>query len=355
MPRLNILRPSWQVAAYLREELMRGTWIGSMPGAPLLAVELGIDRKTAEAALAILEKERLLVGQGPGRRRRIELPECDAALRQLRVGILVAVPGDKRLNYMLELQHELAEAGNRVIFSERTMSALGMDVRRIARMVAATEADAWVVVAGSGEVLRWFAAWDKPAFALFGRRRGLPIAGAGPDKPPAFAAATRTLVELGHRRIVLLARRMRRLPKPGTAEQAFLDTMASYGLLSGPYNLPDWVESADGYHARLESLFRLSPPTALIVDEVSLFTAAQQFLAAKGLRVPADVSLVCTDYDDSFEWCRPRISHIRWNSGPVVKRIARWAENVNRGRKDLRQTMTAAEFVEGGTIGPAKG
>ena len=31
----------------------------------------------------------------------------------------------------------------------------------------------------------------------------------------------------------------------------------------------------------------------------------------------------------------------------------RWAKNVSLGREDLRQTLTPAEFVEGGMIGPA--
>ena len=41
--------------------------------------------------------------------------------------------------------------------------------------------DAWVIIAGSREVLEWFVEQQIPAFALFGRRDGLPIAGVGPD------------------------------------------------------------------------------------------------------------------------------------------------------------------------------
>jgi hypothetical protein len=38
----------------------------------------------------------------------------------------------------------------------------------------------------------------------------------------------------------------------------------------------------------------------------------------------------------------------------VVRRIVRWAANVSQGKRDLRQTLTKAEFVAGGTIGPVK-
>jgi LacI family transcriptional regulator len=226
---------------------------------------------------------------------------------------------------------------------------------RIARMVMATEADAWVVMAGSRALLEWFVALNKPVLALFGRRGGLPIASVGPDKPPVMAAVTQTLLGLGHRRIVLLVRQLRRLPQPGASEQAFLDTLAAHGIAPGPYHLPDWEESVDGFYGRLEALFQVSPPTAVIVDEVPLFMAAQQFFAGRGLRVPQDVSLICTDASPDFDWCRPTVAHIRWDTRPVVRRILRWAENVGRGKEDLRQTLTPAEFVVGGTIGPVNG
>ncbi len=69
----------------------------------------------------------------------------------------------------------------------------------------------------------------------------------------------------------------------------------------------------------------------------------------------ADASLICTDPHPSFAWCRPTVAHIHWDPAPVVRPILRWSDNVARGRKDRRQTFTKAEFIEGGTIGPAPG
>jgi DNA-binding LacI/PurR family transcriptional regulator/biotin operon repressor len=354
MSGLVVLSASEQVAVFLRTELRRGVWSGLMPGGDRLAAELGIGRDTVEAALKQLEVEGLLVNQGRRRGRRIVAPAGDPAARRIRVGILPSDAADRRLDYMVEFEHELVEAGHTLIVPPKCLAELGMNTGRVARMVGATEADAWVVMGGTRELLEWCSTWNKPVLALFGRRRGLPIASVGPDKLPVMAAVTRKLVGLGHRRIVLLARQMRRLPQPGAVEQAFLDTLAAHGITPGAYHLPEWEESVDGFYARLESMFRVSRPSALIVDEVPLFAAAQQFLAGHGLHVPRDVSLVCTDYDPSFEWCRPTVAHIRWESRPVVRRIVRWAANVSRGKKDLRQTLTPAEFVEGGTIGVAK-
>ena len=350
-----MLTAAEQVGEHLRAELCRGAWGGRMPGGSRLAVELGVGRDTVEAALRLLEQQGMLVPQGAGRRRRIVLPD-GKAVRPLRVAILDIDPQSVALadGYMADLLHRLGEAGHSVFFADKCLQELHMNVGRVARLVRRTGADAWVVGAGSREVLEWFAAQPIPAFALFGRRRGLPIAGVGPDHVSAYVAVTRRLIELGHRRIVMLARRMRRLPVPGAVERAVLDEMAAHGMETGAFNLPDWEETSEGYHGCLKELFRLTPPTAMIIDEAPFLVAAQQFLGGRGLRMPADVSLVCSDGDPAFFWCQPTIAHIRWDSRPVVRRIVRWAANVSRGEKDLRQTLTKAEFFEGGTIGPAK-
>jgi len=353
MSSLRILTAAEQVAAHLRAELLGGRLSGIMPGVLRLESGLGVNRNTVEAALQLLENEGLLVAQGVGRRRRIEVPACGTTARPLRMAILPYEAADPKVDYMVDLKHELEAAGQVAFYPEKSLLELGMDVKRIARMVERTEADAWVVLAGSREVLEWFLGREIPVFAIFGRMREVPVAGAGPDKPPAHAAATRHLIGLGHRRIVLLARRLRRLPKPGASEQAFLNELAAHGIPTAPYHLPDWDETIEGFHARLDSLFRVTPPTALIIQEAFLFTATRNFLAARGLRVPEDVALVCTDYDPTFAWCVPTIAHIRWDSGPVVRRVVRWAEHVSRGIEDRRQTLTPAEFVPGGTIGPA--
>ena len=351
MEAFRVLTAAEQVGEYLRTQLCRGAWGGRMPGGSRLATELGVGRDTVEAALQILERDGLLVPQGAGRRRRIELPEAIVA-RPLRVAILVTDHFSE--GYMNELFYLLVEAGHQPCHATKTLIELGMDVGRVARLVKRTEADAWIVAAGSREILEWFSRQPKPAFALFGRRGQVSIASVGPDKAPVFAAATGRLIELGHRRISLVCRRQRRLPQPGPPERAFLNVLAAHGIPTGDFNLPDWEESKKGFVKLLDSLFGATPPTALILEETFLFNAAFHYLAKRGLRVPQDVSLVCTDEDPDFTWCEPSVAHIRWDHRPVVRRVVRWAANVSHGKDDRRQTLTKAEFVVGGTIGPAK-
>ena len=352
MDTITLLSAAEQVAAHLREALLREGSSGTIPGVRTLATDLGVNRKTVERALNQLECEGLLVAQGAGRRRRIVLPE-DHAPPALRVAILLYEPQPQTEGWLMESQHLLQEAGHGAFFADKSLLELQMDVKRVSRLVQKTEADAWVVTGGSRQVLEWFAQQETPAFALFGRHKGLSVAGTKPDHVPAFAAATRHLAGLGHRRIALLARTERRLPEPGRAERAFLEALEDHGIQTGSFNLPHWEGSPESLHQCLESLFSKTPPTALILPEAPMFFAAQQFLGNRSLRVPQDVSLFCADGDRSFEWCRPPVAHIRWDYRPVVRRMVRWVHNVAAGKEDHRQSFTKAEFVEGGTVGPA--
>jgi DNA-binding LacI/PurR family transcriptional regulator len=351
MPKFALLSAAEQAANHLRGRILSGIWGDEIPGAPTLAAELEINHETVIAALHQLEHEGLLIPQGPGRRRRITLPK-NISPSSLRVAILNFEPF--LTPDMNELQHRLRGAGHTPFFTSKCLIELGMDVKRIARMVKQTPADAWVVTGGSREVLAWFVAQETPAFALFGRQTNLPIAAVAPDKSPALAAAARRLIDLGHRRISLLCGRYLRLPRPGEGARAFLAEFEAAGIESGDFNLPDWDQSKEGFAALIDSMFRYTPPTALILDEPCLYNAALHFLAGRGLRVPEDLSLVCTDFHPSYDWCVPSVAHISWDPNSAIRRIVRWTNNVSRGVEDIRKTRTKAEFIEGGTVGPAK-
>ncbi|BCX48443.1 hypothetical protein HAHE_23510 [Haloferula helveola] len=353
MSQIRLQSAAEQVASHLRGELLRRRWRDTVPGIHPLAAELGVNHKTVKSALELLEKEGLLVPQGPGRKRRIDMLRGHSS-HVLRIAILAGDAGAKRLDYMMSLQHELVDAGIQAHFASGSLDEFGMDLKKVRKLVENTEADAWIINAGSRDVLEWFSSRSQPAFALFGRRRGLPIPAVGPDKPTATAEMTRRLIELGHRRIVVLCRRSRRLPQPGASEQAFLGELEAHGIETSAYNLPDWEETPEGLHRCLKSLFRITPPTAVIVDEPPFFIGALQFCGSHNIRVPEDVSLVATDPDPSFAWCRPSVAHIGWDSRPWIRRAVRWAANVSRGKPDVRQTVTKSGFVEGGTLGPAK-
>lgn len=356
MGNMHILSAPEQVAERLRAGISRGEWGDRMPGEAALSRELGLDAKIVARALSQLEEDGLLENQGPRRRRLILVdgPVRTGRHGRLRIALLGGAYGHRRSHFLGDLPYQLSAAGHQAFYAKRNTVELGANPRRIERMVRDTPADAWVVFAGSRGLLEWFAERSMPVISVWGRHHGLRVASAEPDRARAYMEIARRLLALGHERIVLLARYGRRMPTPGLNEQAFLGTLSDSGIPVGDYNLPDWGHTVSGYHVHLNRMFEAKRATALVLDDTALFTATLQFLAMKGISVPGDVSLVCTEFDESMEWCRPQVSHIRWDKEAMVRRVVNWARQISKGKADLREFSCPAQFVEGGTIGPAK-
>jgi DNA-binding LacI/PurR family transcriptional regulator len=355
MPSLPRRSLAEQTAEHLREGIRDGRWSGNLPGVPRLASELDVSAPSIRAALRQLEAEGLLETRGVCRSRSIT-PQ-GAGQRALRVGILLydllRDESSQNAQVLLQIHGGLEKAGHQVFFSDKSLVQLQHEVPRIVRYVSSQPADAWIVVGGSKEVLRWFAGQPLPCLALYGRVGDLALAYTGPDLLPACLAATRQLLALGHRRIVFITRCTRRTSGPGRVERAFLEELAAHEILTGEYHLPDWKETPAGFVHLLSSLFQHTPPTALIVDETPLFIAAMEFLARNRMHVPEQVSLVSTENDASMAWCHPGIAYMHWDVAPVVRRIMRWAASVRTGKRDHRHLLYPAKFVPGGSIGPA--
>jgi len=348
----EISSPSQQVAAHLRDLIHKGRWRKAMPGTPAIAEELDIDRKTVTAAIRQLEEEGLVKSQGPGKPRTVARRKKPDTTR-LHIRFLVYEDDDRQRNHVMELLPRIRELGHHFEIDRRTLTSLGMNLERIKSHVRQNPADVWLVQSAPEEVLEWFASQQTPAMAVFGRRRRIKIASIGPDKVAAMRTCVDRLVELGHRRIVLLAREERRHPKPGHLESEFLRRLEFHGIPAGPYHLPEWKDDPVSFHQCLETLFSHTPPTALIFDEAQFYVAGLQHLAQMKLSPPHDISLVSCDNHAIFEWCRPSVSHMAWDAEKVVNHIVHWVRQLSHGVHDDKTCYIPAEFRENGSIGPA--
>ncbi|MBK1832250.1 substrate-binding domain-containing protein [Verrucomicrobiaceae bacterium R5-34] len=344
-----------QSADLLRDSLEKGTLSGRLPGVVKLAEEAGVSKLTMRAALRILEDEGLVELSENGYSR-YSVNRKAPQKKTIRIGILMPEPLSEQIaqfqQLIIEVQHHLESLGFESFIFKEDLRQLKHDVSRVKGMLAKNPVNACLVVAGSREVLEWFADQSLPCLAIFGRAGGLPISRVGPSKSVAILEGVRKLIEYGHRRIVFLTRVERRVPQLGSFERMFLAELESNGIETSSYNIPDWEETPEGFHRLLGELFRVTPPTALIMDEVPMWVGTQQFLAKHGILVPEQVSLMATDDDPAFYWFSPPVAHVRWQNEPIIKRIGRWSMGVKRGNVEIKCDTDPAEFVLGGTIGP---
>jgi LacI family transcriptional regulator len=348
-----------QTASNLREGFHSGRWSGQLPGVIRLANELGISRDTVRDALHQLEAEGLIKDCGAGKRREVVSRRIrKSARRILRVGILLSEPleGDnaQAQHLLLSIKRAIESAGHICFFANESLTQLGYKCARVARVVKAAKADAWIVSSGSSDVLEWFSRQAVPVCALGGRSRGLPLASSTTDASSSMREIVRIFAEHGHRRIVLVCPYSWRQPTMGPAATAFLNALETCGIAVSDYNVPQWDESAEGLERQLESLFRVTPPTALLLIEPLHCVAVLAFLAHRGIQVPRDLSLVCLVPDPVFAWRRPPLAQFIMPLQEHLHRIARWVDAVACGTTDIEQKQFIPTFDAGGTIAVAR-
>jgi DNA-binding LacI/PurR family transcriptional regulator len=304
-----------------------------------------------EAAMRRMAKEGMLISQGVGRRRRIVLPAGKTIRPHFKVSVLLYESSDRYSPLQMGLLDELNKNGFTAKFAAKSLLDLGMDAKKVSRFVRGAPSDAWIVMAGKHEVLEWFSNESVPVFGFYGGWSRLPIAGIGVRKD--IRPVIMQLADLGHRRIVLLARGTGANPERHYFIRNFMDSLRSEGIDAGSYNLPVFGYLPEDLHRCLDSLFKANRPTAIFVSEVHIMLAVRDYLARRGIIAPRDVSLICFDHDLSFAWCNPVVSHYTWDPQSMHRRVVRWTKNVAHGKDDRRQIFIMGNFVEGGTIGPA--
>jgi DNA-binding LacI/PurR family transcriptional regulator len=343
----------------LREGLRDRRWAGVLPGVRPLAKELGVSIGTLQGALKRLEAEGALAGKGTGFAREIAPSAVSPhSTRVLRVGILPNEPvsAEGTLNQILlqGIGHILAETGHRPFFAPKTMQALRHNPESIRMMMTECAADAWVVLNSTRPLLESLAAdFPVPVIAVGGPVGGLDIAAVRVDFVKMMRECVRRLVASGHERIVLAA-----YPEAGSPTQhplilAFKEELACAGIKSGRYHVPDWDQTGEGFNALLRSLFTLTPPTALIVDDVRQVSAVYAFLATRRIP-PRDLALVLLGSDPSLDWITPAPVFIRYDNDGLIRRVSDWVATLAAGGRDTEQVFCEATLVGDGFTPPPK-
>lgn len=356
MPSVRRLSLAEQTAAHLRADLLGGRWGDRLPGVLRLAQESGVSRQTVRAALHQLEAEGLLAADGPGRGRRVAPPSGSAAVRQLRIGLLLrdrlADEDPDQQTLILEILRAMEAQGHTGFIARKSLKELKDQLPRILRQMQETQADGWIVLSGGSELLRWCSTSPLPCLALGGACLGLPMASVGSLSLPTYLEAVRHLVGLGHRRIVLLTPRHWHRPVNQFVLQ-FQSELASHGIAPSDYNAPLWDESPQGLEVLLTEMFRMTPPTAFLLLKSKWSVGLFSFLARRGRRVPEDVSVISWSCDAQLAWHLPALSHFSTNQDLLVRRISRWVAALAKNRRDLESFSIPVTFVPGHTIAPA--
>ena len=363
IPRPNTLLE--QVVEWLREGARAERWSAGLPGLGALAREHGVAEGTVRRAVRLLEKEGVLSYAGAGRRRQVVPGPANGKAKSVRQQRVVVLLRDRLENDsagfrcgMAAAQAKIEAKGHQMITLKKTQADFQFDDSRTIRMLKRESADLWIVVAGSRALLEWFAAQDRRVFAIGGSYSGMPkIAGAGASTVSAHLDTIRRLCALGHRRIVFLMPSFVRQVdgKPSGTVRIIMEELAAHGISGSSYHLPEFEETPEGLRARLDALFRVTPPTAIFATYPGWMFGVLSYLTARGLKVPDDVSVVCGNDATGFAWTYPQVAHYQHDDVTMVRRIAEWVNHWAQGRSNFRQEGLLTRLIEQGSIGLAKG
>jgi len=170
------------------------------------------------------------------------------------------------------------------------------------------------------------------------------------DDRAGIAAAVDHLVQLGHRRIAHVAGPTR-FVHGADRRDAWAAALERAGLPEQP-----WVESdftaAGGAAATTELLARRRPPTAIVYANDLMATAGLQVLAARGIRVPEDMSVTGFEDTQIAAYLAPPLTSV---SIDVVAWGARAAESllaVVDGDDPGKVELPEPELIVRGSTGP---
>ncbi|MFD0892993.1 substrate-binding domain-containing protein [Luteolibacter ambystomatis] len=348
---------SESTAEVIKTGLQTRRW-PSLPGERHLATELGVSRATVRNALALLTEMGHLSSPSQGHKRSVRALPVEASRDGLRVDLLIGrdfhfLDQDDR-QVLTGLSEAIMKAGHRMAQDFPNLSTIKPTAGGFERFVKDRAADVRIIYGGAWESLRWFAERPEPVLALGGRSLGLNLDSIGIDTSLAVGDAVRTLTRLGHRRIAFICHRyIREAPTPGRILRAFIDALADAGVEASPYNHPAWDESVEGLQEVLEELFRITPPTAIIVGSSLALAGLMSFCNRCGLRIPEHLSLVVLESSLSVQWFRPKLAMIRIAPcAELVSAAMDWLKHPSREGREPLVKLLPSSFLPEASLAP---
>lgn len=134
-------------------------------------------------------------------------------------------------------------------------------------------------------------------------------------------AATRYLLELGHRRIALVTSAITN--RPGRERQKnFRKAHAEFGLQPEADLMRTWISSTEfGFRESYALLSAPLPPTAVIAGVYEL-VGLMRAIRVLNLRVPEDISVIAFGDSDLAELTTPPITVVRWAADQIGRLAA---------------------------------
>ena len=347
-----------QLADILREGIFSGEWARRLPSTRELSEQLRVSRPTIRLALKLLRKEGC-VNISHGRRTEIVLSSRrrKKLAKSNVIGFLSPIPLNN-LSYMslyliCDLQRHLADRGYKLEIHTETRFRRAQPFKALEQLVRQTRAACWILHFSTLEIQRWFSQRGIPTLVSKSRHETVNLPSFDLDHKAIGRHAAGTFLSLGHRRVGLLT-----LRDSSASDMSLLEGFREGFAASASGGGEPLVSYHDGtvreIRSALMAQFRLrETPTGLLVSGAAATLATLGHLTTLGLRVPADVSVICNIDDPMLAYCVPSVARYRINPELHAKRLSRLViQLASSGSLPARKVQVMPQFCRCETLAP---
>lgn len=348
-----------ETASTLKQWIAGGLIKDVLPGEMDLKERLRVGRDTLRLALQLLMAEGWVEPSSQGRKRRVHLQKLSDLKRRARAGLPVTVLSPYQFEQgqtLMELedtQKQLAELGRTMQFVSPEVYHLKDPEHLLQNVVQTHPSAAWVLYASSRPVQTFFANHGLPTVIHGWPYPGINLPYVAKDWEPAGFHAGLQFIRHGHRHIGMFEY-VERGVGAMMIEQGLRRAIDTAGngaklLMFKDERTPESIVRA------YEAAFKLKErPTAMVLTSSNHLLTSFSWMVSRGIRVPADVSLIVLPNDTWYSEFYPPLCHYKPNTKAFSHGLAdRVMELVEHGRAIRKPLAVPVEFSPGATIGPA--
>jgi DNA-binding LacI/PurR family transcriptional regulator len=194
----------------------------------------------------------------------------------------------------------------------------------------------------------------RPCVVMWEKLESRQISYVGIDNRKAAYSATSHLLNLGHRRIGLIAGPYSLVRRVRNRWQGYRDALAEYNVPYEPELVFERTPSlVEGKVAAEQLLSQENPPTAIFAASDTLAIGAMQAIHERGYKMPRDISLVGFDDIEVASYLNPSLSSVRVDGFQIGKLAAEIAiETASNPSKTPRQYCLDTDLIVRNSSGP---
>lgn len=330
----------------------------TLPGVRTLKVKYKVSQDTIDHGLRHLEELGVISPAEPGKSRRINQEKLEEIARLQGRGVekrVLFISGSPRrlLSFMsrdtYETLHVLCERENLSLEYVETPPTM-KDLRNL--LVSLRPCG--IILYKASEVMA------EVVVSL-----GIPSVGisTGPLRIPTFNASYENLFvrafeqawKAGHQRVTAPVWNATEARYENLAEALETHFARDGATFSRHFNLPEiHGETVGDYCAVLHELFRFTPPTCILLKDMSHYLAASSFFLQRKLAIPGDVSVIFLSHDPELKYIQPAPAHFIRYSDDMVQQVFNTLQEQMTGLRSCEDVELVPIWVPGESLATPK-